>query len=76
MAALKDLLIDRTLWAMDRHVMGFGKYSFYVMQPLGTCPLGFSKRPLIGLGLASSLTCRVRVNEFEFGVIANVFFGI
>jgi hypothetical protein len=39
--------------AMDRHVMGFGKYSFYVMQPLGTCPLGFSKRPL-----------RVRVSEF------------
>ena len=39
--------------AMDRHVMGFGKYSFYVMQPLGTCPLGFSKRPL-----------RVRVSGF------------
>ena len=58
--------------AMDRHVMGFGKYSFYVMQPLGTCPLGFSKRPLRVLGLASSL--RVRVSEF--GVIANVFFGV
>ena len=42
------------------------------MQPLGTCPLGFSKRPL-----------RVRVSEFayrvrvsEFGVIANDVFGV
>jgi hypothetical protein len=42
--------------------MGFRKNSLYVMHPLGTCPLGFSKRPL-----------RVRVSEF--GMIANVFFS-
>ena len=34
-------------------LMGFRKNSLYVMHPLGTCPLGFSKRPL-----------RVRVSEF------------
>jgi hypothetical protein len=54
---------------MDRHVMGFRKNSLYVMHPLGTCPLGFSKRPL-RVGLAGSL--RVRVSEF--GMIANEFF--
>jgi hypothetical protein len=54
-ARITNNYVHKKYRAMDRHVMGFGKYnlSFYVVQPLGTWPLGFSKRPL-----------RVRVSEF------------
>ena len=47
------MYIKSIIRVMDRHVMGFRKNSLYVMHPLGTCPLGFSKRPL-----------RVRVSGF------------
>ena len=50
--------------------MGFRKNSLYVMHPLGTCPLGFSKRPL------RVQKQRFRVLDFcEFDAIVNVVFG-
>ena len=49
--------------------MGFRKNSLYVMHPLGTCPLGFSKRPL------RVQKQRFRVLDFcEFDAIVNVVF--